>query len=135
MRRSSLLAGAVLVLIPTLAAAEQRLTPAGQASYFDFVATDANLDDLQLARQVLPPTSTGTTTTTAVLSQTKTIFLNRAGVTLAPGNNDARTNKSTIVSQTTAIGAWNTDATTWNATVACVRELFQPFAVTVVETR
>jgi len=131
MKRSCLLAGAALLLVPALAAAEQRtIMPAGQAHYFDFVATDANMDDLQFARQVLPPLNQPL----GVVAASKTVYLNRTGVTLSPGNNDSRTNRSTIASQQTTLPAWNTDTTTWNATVACMRELFQPFNVTITDT-
>lgn len=122
-----------MVLLPTIATAETRLAPQGQARYFDFVATSPNMDDLQFARQVLPPNGTGDGT--FALAQTKVIYLNKTGVTLTPGNNDSRTNRSTIPTNSVAIPAWNTDAGTWDATVACMRELFQPFAVTVVDSR
>lgn len=132
MRRSCFLAGAAVLLIPAFAAAEQRpVVPSGTARYFDFVTTDANMDDLQFARQVLPPTNP--TNGSAIVAQSKIIFLNKNGVTLSPGNNDSRTNKSTIASQQTTIPPWGTDATTWTATVACMREIFQPFNVTVVD--
>ncbi len=124
------LAGAAVLLVPTLAGAEavRPITPSGAAKYGDILATSANQDDLQFGRQLLPPTGV------SGLAQSRVIYLNRTGVTLSPGNNDSRTNKSTIAQQQTAIPAWNTDAATWTATVACVRELFSPFGVTVVET-
>jgi MYXO-CTERM domain-containing protein len=133
MRLSSTLTTAALLLGPSLAAAEQVRTikPSGTAAMFDIVATEANQDDLRFARQVLPPSSTPGTS--AALAQSRIIYLNKNGVTLSPGNNDARTNRSSIAQQQTTIAPWNVSATTWTATVACVRELFQPFGVTVVE--
>ncbi|MBA2544624.1 MAG: Ig-like domain-containing protein [Deltaproteobacteria bacterium] len=129
MTRSCLLTGAALLLIPAIAAAEARpIQPVGEARYFDILATKPNASDLQFGRQLLPPTGT------SGIAASRTIYLNRTGVTLSPGNNDSRTNRSTIASQQTTIPAWNTDAATWNATVACVRDLFSPFGVTVVET-
>jgi hypothetical protein len=129
MKRSLL--AAALVLIPTLAGAERRvILPTETASVYDIVATEPNVDDLRFGRQVLP--ATGPTTT--ALAQSRTIYLNKNGVTVAPGNNDARVNRSSIAQTQTTIAPWNTDAATWTATVACVRELFSPFGVTVVDT-
>lgn len=141
MRLSCLVTGGLL-LGPSLAAAEhpaRAIKPSGAAATYEFVATQPNQDDLMFARQVLPPQSapTGDTAsggTVKQLAQSRVIYLNKNGVTLSPGNNDARTNRSTIASQQVTIPPWNVSATTWNATVACVRELFQPFGVTVVET-
>src|SRR5689334_21603103 len=132
--RSSFLVGALL-LVPAVASAESNaarpLKAPGTASYGDVVAGPATIDDLQFARQVLPPAGVGTS---AVLAQSKVIYLNKNGVTLSPGNNDSRTNKSTLASQTTSIPAWNVSATTWAATVACMKDLFSQFDVTVTET-
>lgn len=67
------------------------------------------------------------------LARSRTIYLNKNGVTLQPAAvNDARSNRSTIAEKITTIPPWATDEATWSATVACVRELFAPFAVTVV---
>jgi MYXO-CTERM domain-containing protein len=133
MRLRTLSVGALL-LVPALAAAEQRaLKPAGSvAAVGDIVAGPLTIDDLTFARQVLPPTNTGDTT--VALAQSKVIYLNKNGVTLTPGTNDARTNRSSLATQTTTLPAWNTSATTWAATVSCMRDLFAPFDVTVVET-
>jgi MYXO-CTERM domain-containing protein len=133
MRLSCTLTAAALLLGPSLVAAEQvrAIKPSGTAAVFDVVATQPNQDDLRFARQVLPPSSTPGSS--AALAQSRIIYLNKNGVTLSPGNNDARTNRSTIAQQQTAIAPWNVSAATWTATVACVRELFQPFGVTVVE--
>jgi MYXO-CTERM domain-containing protein len=123
-----LVAGAALLFAPTLAAAEAKpIIPSGSAAFGDIVATKANQDDLVFGRQVLPPTGH------AAVAQSRTIYLNKNGVTLSPGNNDSRTNKSTIAASQVSIPAWNTDAATWNATVACVREIFAPFDVRVVD--
>ena len=139
MRLGCLVTGGLL-LGPSLAAAEhpaRAIMPSGTAATYDFVATQPNQDDLVFARQVLPPQSapsgdTASGGTVTSLAQSRVIYLNKNGVTLSPGNNDARTNRSTIASQQVTIPAWNVSATTWNATVACVRELFQPFGVTAV---
>jgi hypothetical protein len=124
------LAGAALLLVPTLAGAEAKpIYPSGSAQFGDIVGTKPNQDDLVFGRQVLPPQGPQ-----HAVAQSRVIYLNKNGVTLLPGNNDSRTNRSTIASQQTQIPAWNVSATTWNATVACVREIFAPFDVQVVET-
>jgi uncharacterized protein (TIGR03382 family) len=138
MRPSHFVTGALL-LVPALAVADGRvrsIQPSGSAALYDFVATTPNQDDLQFARQVLPPgnPTTGTTgTTTAAFAQSRVIYLNKNGVTLSPGTNDSRTNRSTIPTQQTTIAPWAVSATTWTATVACMKELFSPFDVTVVD--
>lgn len=131
----SLLVG-TLVLLPAIASAEvavRQLKANGSAAYGDIVAGTPTINDLQLARQVLPPSGNTTPGITA-LAQSKVVFLNKNGVTLQPGNNDARTNRSTLAQQATSIPAWNVSATTWTATVACMKELFAPFDVTITET-
>ena len=133
MRLSNLTVGALL-LVPALAAAEvHQVAPAGSvATVGEIVTGPASIDDLKFARQILPPTTTGDTTT--ALAQSRVIYLNKNGVTLNPGTNDARTNKSSLATATTSIPAWSTSATTWAATVSCMKDLFAPFDVTVVET-
>lgn len=132
----SLLVGA-LVLLPAVASAEVAVRPLkapGTAAYGDIVAGTPTINDLQLARQVLPPTGDQTTTGVQALAQSKVIYLNKNGVTLQPGNNDARTNRSTLASQATTLPAWNVSPTVWTATVSCMKELFAPFDVQVTET-
>ncbi|HEX5064000.1 MAG TPA: Ig-like domain-containing protein [Kofleriaceae bacterium] len=132
--------GAVL-LVPSIAAADARLfmNAAGEANDLDFVG-ESRGDGLVMARQVLPapdqPIVNGLSDgpKQAVLAQSKIIYLNKNGVTLSPGNNDSRTNRSTIVTQTTSIPAWNVTAANWAAVVSCTKDLFARFDVTVVDT-
>lgn len=133
MNRSSIVLGA-LILAPTVASAEQALKAPGTAQYGEFVAGPSTIDDLQFARQVLPPSSPTGDGSVAVLAQSKVIYLNKNGVTLTPGNNDSRTNRSSIASATTTIAPWSVSATTWSATVSCMKELFSAYDVTVTET-
>ena len=131
--RSSLLVGTVLLLAPAVAGADvavHALKVPGTASYGEIVAGPATINDLQFARQLLPPNGNGGPTALAI---SKTIYLNKNGVTLQPGNNDSRTNRSTLASQATTIAPWNVSATTWTATVDCMKELFAPFDVTVTD--
>ncbi|MCX5741753.1 MAG: Ig-like domain-containing protein [Proteobacteria bacterium] len=108
------------LLLPIVAVAEGRI-----------VMTDADRDGLRLARQVVLPTGAAATDG---LAASRTIYLNRNGVTLKVGDNDARTNTSTIVRAPVTIPPWTTDPGTWSSTVACVRDIFARFDVTVVET-
>jgi uncharacterized protein (TIGR03382 family) len=128
-----------LLLGPSLASGEGLPVygPGDISPELGFVGA-AREDGLVLARQVLPQ-STSTIPTVShdrniALAQSRVVYLNRTGVTLLPGNNDARTNRSTIVSQQTAIQGWNVSATVWNETVACMRDLFAPFDVQIVTT-
>jgi uncharacterized protein (TIGR03382 family) len=134
MRLSRFLTGALL-LVPAVAIADSArpLHKHGSAQMGDFVATDADINDLRFARQVLPPVIAPATTTTA-LALSRTIYLNYNGVTLTPGNNDARTNRSTIANAQVTIPAWNASATVKTATTQCIRELFAAFDVNVVDT-
>ncbi len=132
----SLLVG-TLLLLPAIASAEvsvRQFKAPGTAAYGDIVAGAPTINDLQMARQVLPPSGDSTITGTTALAQSKVIYLNKNGVTLQPGNNDSRTNRSTLASQATTLPAWNVSATTWTATVTCMKELFAPFDVQVTET-
>jgi hypothetical protein len=140
MRLSRILMGLVL-LSPAVASAERALKVDGTAQLGELVGAPPDINGLVFARQVLPP-SAGTPgtvvdpngTVVPLLAQSKIIYLNKNGVTLTPGNNDSRTNRSSIASQTTAIPAWNTTPAVWTATVACMKDLFSAYDVSVVET-
>jgi len=123
--------GALLVA-PVVAVAgpvaQQAVKPSGSAQMYEFVAAAPTQDDLVFARQVLPATGTS-----AILAVSKTIYLNYNTVTLSPGNNDSRTNRSTIAGQQTTLQGWTASATTKAATTACMKELFAPFDVTVTD--
>jgi MYXO-CTERM domain-containing protein len=73
-------------------------------------------------------------TTAAARAQSRTIYLNRNGVTLTPGVNDSRANTSSLITQPAEIPAWNASASLWADTVSCLRDTFAPFDVTVTET-
>jgi len=134
MRLTTIAACAYLVL-PALVDASPRATKVpGAAAIGDIVAGPATLDDLVFARQVLPPGEPVVSEPGAIaIAQSRIIYLNKNGVTLTPGNNDARTNRSTIATQQTAIPAWNASPAVWASTVDCMRELFAPFDVQIVE--
>lgn len=129
---------ATLLLGPSIAAGDvprQMTYGPGDAPDMGFVG-EVREDELVLARQVLPAQTAPVRADTrdVALAQSRIVYLNKNGVTLSPGGNDARVNRSTVVNQQTAIVGWNASATVWNDTVTCMRELFAPFDVTIVDT-
>ena len=79
------------------------------------------------ARQVLP--ANGNTE----FATSRVIYLNHQTVTLSPGANDARAQKSSLVARPTTFAGWTPAADMWADTVACVQEIWAPFAVTVTD--
>ncbi|HWO24756.1 MAG TPA: Ig-like domain-containing protein [Kofleriaceae bacterium] len=138
------MAGA-MALIPAIAAAEaprRTVAPESQASLYDVAVGPETADGYLMGRQLVPPasaTTAGTPTTaltaggTAGLAASRTIYLNKNGVTLSPGANDSITNRSTVVTQPTVIPAWNVSDAVWASTVSCMREVFAPFNVTITD--
>ena len=131
-----------LLIVPAIASADhprQYIDVAGFAPEFGFVAATRD-DGLAMARQVLPASNLSPTVSgvsdgpSQAVALSRIIYLNKNGVTLSPGNNDARTNRSTIVTQTTTIPAWNVTAANWQTTVSCMRDLFSRFDVQIDET-
>ncbi len=128
-----------LLLVPSIAAADGRaqvISASGEAPLFGFVGADQG--GRVMARQVLPARdgvlvdgmSDGPN---LAVAQSRIIYMNKNGVTLSPGNNDARTNRSTIVTQTTTFAAWNVSATNWSSVMSCMKDLFSRFDVQVVD--
>jgi MYXO-CTERM domain-containing protein len=129
----------------------QTLQSQGSAGLGSFVGKSVSspgaLSGLVLARQVLPapppsPLSGGgamsslridPTDRASLRARSRTIFLNRDGAILRPGDNDARLSTSSIVKQPTRLTPWDIDDDTWDETVACVRELYARFDVTVTD--
>lgn len=126
MRTTTILAS-VLVVVPVIARAERPLVDARTAGLYDVVASERTLGDITFARVVVPATGL------AALAQSRTIYLNRKGVTLYPGNDDARTNRSSIVNQTSQVPAWNTSDANWAAVVTCMKDMFARWDVTITD--
>ena len=102
----------------------------GLVATHQFVGT-ASANGRVFARQVLPATGTSAPTARA---GSRVIYLNRDGAVLRPGDtNDASSQTSTIVRQPTSINGWDIDDATWADTVACVRDIYRPFDVTVTD--
>lgn len=112
---------------------------AADVPLYGIVKAPPRADGRTSARQVLPVPNTvdferATDLVEApALAQSRIVYLNKNGVTLSPGDNDARANRSTVVSAQTAIAGWNVSATNWQATVSCMRELFAAYDVQIVE--
>jgi len=111
----------------------QAIRSEGTAKSHQFVSTSIRQLDGSIervfARQVLPAQPTA-----RARAESRVIYLNRDGAVLRPGDaNDARTQTSSIVSEPTSIGSWDIDDDTWAETVACVREIYRPFDVTITD--
>lgn len=133
MRTATILTSLLLVVVPAVAAAEGEILKEPRSvglEYFDLVAVPRTDTDIAFVRQLLPPVNTPI----QAVAQSRIIYLNKGGATLSPGNNDARTNRSSLVSSTRQIPAWNASATTWAATVACFKDMFSRWDVQIVET-
>src|SRR5204863_2399249 len=117
------------LVLATLATAVAPPSAGAETRAFEIAVGPTGIDDLASARQLIPADTTQAATT---LAASRVIYLNKNGITLTPGDNDSRSNKSTLVKVPTVIPAWATSDATWTATVACMRELFAPFDVTIV---
>jgi len=111
---------AALVLTPVIASA----APAREV-----IMSERTLGGVGFARVRLP--ATGIAADAAAAS--KTIYLNHTGITLVPGDDDSRTNHSSIISGQASVPAWNTSAANWAATVACMKDMFARFDVNVTD--
>jgi hypothetical protein len=87
--------------------------------------------DITLVQQIVPDDITQAADARV---QSRLIYLNRTGVTLTPGANDARINTSSLVSAQSSIPAWQTTPALWSETVTCLRNMFAPFDVKLTET-
>ncbi len=79
------------------------------------------------AVQPIPPVSS------AAVATTRTLYLNRTGGTLTPGTNNSQANTSSLVSQASTIAGWDTSDAKWAETMACVRDMWAPFDVSVTD--
>jgi len=52
---------------------------------------------------------------------------------LTPGYNDSHANTSTIVTRPTLVPGWNASAADWAATVACMKDIWSRFDVTITD--
>jgi MYXO-CTERM domain-containing protein len=61
------------------------------------------------------------------------IYMNRDGGTFVPGNNDSRTNRSSIPAQTSQILPWNVSDAGWQQVMDCVRDIYAPFDIEITD--
>jgi hypothetical protein len=128
--RTVLLAGALL-LLPSIAAAEQKVSAPGNEPLP--VVLGWHSEGVSASRpgtilQIIPPVAD--TVIAAPGGPPTIVYMNKNGVTLTPGTNDARTNRSTVVGQTSSIPAFEGSATEWNTIMQCVRTIFAPYNMT-----
>lgn len=118
----------VLLVAPSIAIAEPVLHAPRSARVNDFVAEAPNSSGIQFVRKLIAPNGH-----TNALAQSRTIYLNHTGVTLNPGNDDSTARTSSIVNSRSTVPAWNTSAATWAATVACFKDMWSRFDVTITD--
>jgi MYXO-CTERM domain-containing protein len=73
----------------------------------------------------------------AAVTVSNKLYLNDCrpnGCTVTPGNDDSRTNRSSIPQSVARLDAWNHGDAAWNDLVACVKDTFLPFQIEVVTT-
>jgi uncharacterized protein (TIGR03382 family) len=61
------------------------------------------------------------------------IYMNRTGGVYTPGNNDARTNRSSLVKRSTTVRPWQVSNAAWQEVMSCVRGVFSPFDVEITD--
>ena len=127
MRTTTILAS-LLVVAPSLAFAEGDVASIDSPP-IDVYLTPPTATHIQFGRVMRPATGQPA----AAVAQSRIIYLNRTGITLTPGNDDSRTNKSSIINSTKQVPAWNTSAANWAATVTCMRDMFARWDVTVTD--
>lgn len=104
------------VLLPTLAAAEAPLPTVVYKNRVKHAVTQPGTSSLLVSRKV---------------------YVNDCrpnGCTVSPGNDDSRTNRSSIPESTVVLDAWPHGDDAWNDLMDCVKETFLPFNIEVVTT-
>ncbi|HEU5058644.1 MAG TPA: Ig-like domain-containing protein [Kofleriaceae bacterium] len=61
------------------------------------------------------------------------LYMNKDGGTYTPGNNDSRTNRSTVLQETRIVPPWDVDAGTWADVMSCVRAQFADYDIEVTD--
>jgi hypothetical protein len=129
MRLTDVVVGALLV-VPALAAAE---APEAVSAPDGLDISPPTVNDLVFVRQEVPDEPTTPQAGALRVAKSRMIYLNRTGITVTPGTNDSRTNRSSLAKQATTFGAWNAPEGVWTKTVACVRNMFSRWDVTITE--
>lgn len=130
MRLTDVVVGALLV-VPSLAAAEAPVEAPSPPDNID--VGPPTINDLVFARQEVPDEPAVPQGGALKVAKSRMIYLNRSGITVSPGTNDARTDRTTLAKQTTSFAPWTAPDDVWNKTVTCVRNMFSRFDVTITE--
>jgi len=131
--RTTWLAGALL-LLPTMAAAEQGASgPGSEANpgVLGWYKEGVSAARPGTVRQIIEPVAP--TVIAAPGGPPTIVYMNKVGVTLTPGTNDSRTNRSTVVGTTSTIPAFEGSAAEWTAIMQCVRTIFAPYNMTITD--
>ncbi|MEO7729992.1 MAG: Ig-like domain-containing protein [Kofleriaceae bacterium] len=82
-------------------------------------------------RQEIPAATT--TATSSGLARSRTIYLNHNGATLTPGQNNSQANTSSIVARLSQVPGWAASSADWAATMACMKDMWARFDVTITD--
>ena len=99
---------------------------AAPASSDRWVSTNTDDGRVFLRQVVEAPATSG-------IARSRTLYLNRSGAMLQPGNNNSQTQTSSIVSKVTQVSGWDATPEQWAATVACMQEIWAPFDVAITD--
>ena len=127
MRTTPWLVGALALLPAAAASAEDQAPTPATVGWYGSEAVSAGRPGT--VRQGLPAIGQPE----IYAGVTTIIYMNKAGATLTPGNNDSRTNRSTVVGQTSQIPAFEGTAAEWNNIMSCVRTIFAPYDVQITD--
>jgi MYXO-CTERM domain-containing protein len=61
------------------------------------------------------------------------LYFNRNQATYTPGNDDSRTNRSSVPTSTTTLAAWECGDAKWQQFMTCIKAQYAPFNVTVTD--
>jgi len=97
----------------------------------DHFVSEGSAQGPAFMRQEVP--AVARTTTSSGLAASRTIYLNRVGATLTPGQNNSQANTSSIVSRLSQVPGWDASSADWAATVSCMKEVWSRFDVTITD--
>src|SRR5688500_1367707 len=127
MRTVHFLAAAIGTFVPSVAFAESPAT-------IRVVGDTQPADGRPRSTYVVQDMSGVSQVDGALAGGSPTIFyLNKSGGTFRPGNNDSRTNYSSIVDSVSTVPAWNVSAAGWTQIVDCMKDLFSRWNVTITD--
>ncbi len=69
----------------------------------------------------------------AAPAESRVIYLDRGGLDVVPGHDDARHARSSIVKQPVRFEPWDIDDAIWNQVTDCLAELFERFDVSITD--